>query len=119
MSIISDLAALARAGFTPAQVKEILKIQDGNSESKPEEPAAIIPKEELPPEPVKKEPEEKPLEDKNKEPETNETIENLRAELEKVRSDLVKAQNLNIRADNSGEQKNTTDTINDIVRAFM
>ena len=39
--IIGDLVALAKAGYTPAQVKEILALQEPKAESKPEEPAAM------------------------------------------------------------------------------
>ena len=118
MSIISDLAALARAGFTPAQVKEILKIQVTETESKPEEVAVTIPKEELQPEPQKNEPEVTEPENKNKDQE-NETLSELRKELERVRNDLAKAQMENVRKDNSGNEPNKQEQLNDIVRAFM
>lgn len=117
--IIGDLVALAKAGYTPAQVKEILALQEQKAESKEEEPAAIIPKEEPQPEPENKQPEAEATEVKNSEAELQSTIESLKAELEKVKSDLAEAQNANVRRDNSGNKPDRTQAINDIVRAFM
>ena len=119
MSIISDLAALARAGFTPAQVKEILKVQGTEAESKPEEAAEIIPKEETQPEPQKNEPEATVPEIKDNSAQENDTMKELRLELERVKKDLAEAQQANVRRDNSGNEPNKEEQLNEIVRAFM
>ena len=115
--IISDLVALARAGYTPAQVKEILAMQTSETEGKTEEAPEIPPKEEAQPEEQKKEPEVKADESKNKE--QNEEIARLQKELEKVKADLLKAQNMNTRQNNAGDEKSKDEVLNDIVRSFM
>lgn len=117
--IIGDLVALAKAGYTPAQVKEILSLQVPEANGKPEEPAAIFPKEETQPEPENNVPEAEVTANENSGGELQETIDSLKAELEKVKRDLAEAQENNIRRDNSGNKPNKQEQLNNIVRAFM
>lgn len=114
--LIGDLVALARAGYTPAQVKEILAMQTNEAESKPEEAAEILPREEAQPEQQNNEPEAEAPASRNND---QEEIAKLQKELEQVKADLIKAQNMNLRQNNAGKEKSQDEALQDIVRAFM
>lgn len=123
MMIFSDLVALARAGYRPADVKEILsmeKVPAGN-----EEPAEIPAEASGQPEPAKEAAAAAPAPSEDKEPNNQalkDEIEALKKQLEKTQADLKLAQKANTRTDASGEKPNQTDTsaiLDDLVRSYM
>ena len=121
MGKFADLVALAKAGYSPAEVKEILKVAGGTETDKPEEAAEILPKEEAQHEQPKQESVEEP-----KAPEDNSnaamnelrlSVQKLTTELEQAKKDLAAAQKLN--TSKPAGQKVPEKTVDDIVRAFM
>ena len=122
MSRFGDLVALAKAGYTPAEVKEILKLSGGAEADKPEDAAEILPKEEAQPELPKKEEAEDPkrAEDNSNAElvELQQSVQMLTTELEKTKKDLAAAQKLNTRKDGSGMRESDT-SVEDVVRGFM
>lgn len=85
---LEDIIALAKAGYKPSEVKELMELQQ---EPPKEEP----PKEE----PPKEEP---PKDEPTKEDEKDKTISDLQAQLADIQSKLDIAQKANQRMDQSG-----------------
>lgn len=110
---VKDILDFARAGWKPADVKDILNQASELEAKTPEEPAAITPKEEKQPEPEKA-----AATGKDKEEET---------ELDELKKQLAEKDALikKIQHDNSSrelqkqETKTNQETLNDIVRDFM
>lgn len=89
LQTISDLAALARAGFKMTDIKEIMATE----QPKEEKPAETIPKEEVQPDPANSLPKE---EKDAKEPDYKKMFEEEQEKSKKLASDLEKAQKANI-----------------------
>lgn len=89
LQTISDLAALARAGFKMTDIKEIM----ASEQPKEEKPAEILPKEEVQPAPENSLPKEE--KDAN-EPDYKKMFEEEQEKSKKLASDLEKAQKANI-----------------------
>lgn len=99
---LSDLVSLAKAGYTPANVKELIALSEKSEPVKPEEQqsdaAANV-------EPTTASAEHVEATEKEAEPEKTEEKEIDYKELyEKSQEDLKKAQAVNRSADNSGKQ---------------
>ena len=98
LQTISDLAALARAGFKMTDIKEIM----ASEQPKEEKPAEILPKEEVQPAPENSLPKEE--KDANEpdykkdanEPDYKKMFEEEQEKSKKLASDLEKAQKANI-----------------------
>ena len=104
---IADIIALAKQGYKPGDIRELIELSKTVPEPAPE------------PEP---EPEPEPAPDDKKEPEPDLTaeIEKLRQENEKIKNDLAVAQAENRRASNpEHETKSDDDVLKDIVLSFM
>ena len=121
--IFSDLGALAKAGYKPADVKEILSM-DAKKPAGNEEPAEIPAGASGQPEPEKEVAAAPP--DPSQEIEQNnknlaEQVEDLKKQLAKTQEDLAKAQQANTRTDSSGgAKKPTTDEqLQDLIRSYM
>ena len=120
--IFSDLVALAKAGYKPADVKEILSM-DAKKPAGNEEPAEIPAGASGQPEP-EKEAAAAPA-NPSQEIEQNKTlaeqVEDLKKQLAKTQEDLAKAQQANTRTDSSeGAKKPTTDEqLQDLIRSYM
>lgn len=113
MSVFGDLVALARAGYTPAQVKEILSMQ--TEEAKPaEEPTETAPKEVAQPE-TEKAPDPKPEAGEDKK---EDSLLELQKKLAAAEEKLADLQKQNSTKDIS-EQKPKTNPLDDMVRRFM
>lgn len=111
-----DLIALAKAGYKPSEIKELLSL-DAESAGV-EKPAETVPKEETQPEPEKTE--EKPAEPEAEKPEDiNNDMHELQAEIDRLREQLAKAQKQNTSTDTSGNLKDPQEELNEIVRRFM
>lgn len=112
-----DLIALAKAGYKPSEIKELLSM-DAESSAGVEKPAETAPKEETQPEPEKTE--EKPAEPEAEKPEDiNNDMHELQAEIDRLRQQLAKAQKENTMTDMSGSLKDPQEELNEIVRRFM
>lgn len=114
---IGDLITLAKAGYTPAQVKELITLSEKAEQTTPEEqPGATAPNVEATtasPEP-KKAPEnaEKPAE-----PEKEEI--NYKELYEKSQEDLKKAQAVNRGADASANVPDPVEDLKSVISSFF
>lgn len=88
LQTLSDLAALARAGFKASDIKEIM----ASEQPKEEKPAEILPKEEEQPAPENLLPKEEKAAD---EPDYKKMFEDEQKRADKLASDLEKAQKAN------------------------
>lgn len=118
--ILADIIALARAGYTPAQVKELMQLNAEQESAKPEGAPKIPPKEEEQHEAQNGGTEEGTKKADNKEAtaELQKQLDDLRKNLEKAKNDLAAAQKKNTTQDMTG-QKEKEETLEDIVRSFM
>ena len=103
---ISDIVALAKAGYKPAEVKELIALSEKESQPKPEEqPGATA----APIEPTTESPEpEKAPENAEKAEEPKKEEIDYKELYEKSQQDLKKAQEANRSADNSGKAPEDT-----------
>ena len=110
MMTIADIIALAKQGYKPGDIKELIEL------------AKTVPEPESEPEkkePEKKEPESEP-EKKKPEFDYAAEIEKLKQENEKIKTDLAAAQAENRRASNpETETESDEDALKDIVVSFM
>ena len=118
MGFLSDVAALARAGYTPSQIKELMEFEKGSKDQKPEEAKAkeeaaeINPKEDVQPE--QQNDEQKP------EPEEDPKLKELQDKITKLEADLAAAQKANVnKALDPAEEKSAQDYLNELARSFM
>ena len=118
MGFLSDVAALARAGYTPSQIKELMEFEKGSKDQKPEEvkakeeAAETDPKEDVQPE--QQNDEQKP------EPEEDPKIKELQAKITKLEADLAAAQKANVnKALDPTEEKSAQDYLNELAKSFM
>ena len=112
----ADIIALAKAGYKPGEIKELLSLQtpDEAASDDAQEPAEIHPKEDAQPAPETAEEPTAPSVDHSDE------IKALKEQIVSLQSNLRKAQNNNVRTDLSGGEKQDVQTqLNDIVRQFM
>ena len=98
---IADIIALAKQGYKPGDIKELIELAKTVPEPAPEKKE---------PEPEKKEPE----------PDYAAEIEKLKQENEKIKTDLAAAQAENRRASNpETKTESDEDVLKDIVLSFM
>lgn len=120
---ITDIVALAKQGYKPNDIKELIELtkeapeeksEDQKTQPKPDEP-------------------EKPSEDKPKEEEKKdgaasddqldykEEVEKLKAQLQETENKLSKLQKENTkrRADNDDDQKSDAEAFADVMKSFM
>lgn len=116
MALFGDIVALAKAGFTPAAVKELMAMD--KQQTPAEEPAEILPKEGVQPE-EEKAPEEPEKEEAKPELKDNKT-EELQKQIDDLKKQLKEAQKNNTKKNLSNEvPASKTNTIDEIVRSFM
>lgn len=125
MSLFSDIVALAKAGYTPAEVKELMQMNIDNIEA--QKPTCSSTETDAP---ADQEASARPSEtpdtsaagasesDKTPEPQPDPLTEALKAENEKLKADLMAAQKANTGRDLS-TKGSSDDTLTDIVRSFM
>lgn len=113
---LGDIIALAKAGYKPSDIKELIELGKEAQATGAEKPAETGPKEDPQPEPAKVDEEPAP----SGSGETDK-IKELEAQLAQVRQDLAKAQAQNIKRDNSGAEGSADpqSVLNDIARKFM
>lgn len=114
---LPDIIELAKAGYKPSDVKELMKAAS-ELESKPveaEEPAEILPKEEAQPEQVN----EKKQEEIKAEDDKDIRIKQLEAQISDLKKDLKTVQKENTNKNLQHEKPNEQELLNNIARAFM
>ena len=115
MALFGDIVALAKAGFTPAAVKELMAM---DKQTPAEDPPEISPKEEEQPE-EEKAPEEPEKEEAKPELKDNKT-EELQKQIDDLKKQLKEAQKNNTKKNLSNEvSASKTNTVDEIVRSFM
>ena len=114
MALFGDIVALAKAGFTPAAVKELMAM---DKQTPAEDPPEISPKEEEQPE-EEKAPEEPEKEEAKPEPEDK--TKELQKQIDDLKKQLKEAQKNNTKKNLSNEvSASKTNTVDEIVRSFM
>ena len=110
---LMDVLAFAKAGYKPADVKEIMAMSQATEEAPAPAPEDGVKNE------VQNEPEEKPV--ANDEPDYKMMYADLQKQVESLTSKLEAAQKANINTDVSGSQNklSTTETINNIFREVI
>jgi len=129
MGFLSDVAALARAGYTPSQIKELMEFEKGSKDQKPEEvkvtegSAAITPKEGMQPDQKNNEPKPTPANEpktKAQEPAEDPKLKELQDKITKLEADLAAAQQANVSKPlNPAKEKSAQDYLNELARSFM
>lgn len=119
--IFSDILALAKAGYSPADVKELLSFDTGSSSNTPpvtpNTPAGGDINKEDPKQEPKEEPKEDPKQEPTEDPKQEPTEEQRKiAELEQA---LAEAQKFNINKDLSDKIISDEDKLKDLFRGFM
>lgn len=115
--LLGDLVTLAKAGFTPATVKELLTLSKEDP-VKTDEQAEAVPKEETQPEPEKVAAEE--TADNSKDIADLKTqLEQTQKLLEEKTKALESLQKENTQKNNEKSAPTAKDQLNDIIRAFM
>ena len=110
---IKDIVEFAKAGWKPADVKEIIEAASRQEVKPEEEPAEIIPKEEVQPD------QEKPEEPKAYDVSKDKEIEQLKKQLEEASKKLSTVQEENTKKNLQGTVPSSEERLNDIARTFM
>lgn len=116
-NILSDIAALARAGYKVSEVKELLQLSK-QTEPEAEIPAPIPEKDPAQPEPANAstEPKTKEAEKAPEAPKQDEKD----AEIKELQEQIKKLQEQNASRDNSGDRsKDTEKEIADLISSYM
>lgn len=100
-----DVVALAKAGYSVKDVKELIALSKEEPKDEVKEESKDMPKDE-----VKKEPKEEPKDEVKEEPKDD------KPDYEKLYKDLIKS---NTNKDNSGNEKSDDELLADLVRDFM
>ena len=109
-----DIVEFAKAGWKPAEVKELLESASKLEDAKPDEkPAEISPKEDVQPE------QEKPENPKTEEDSKEDIIKNLQKQLEEMNQKLAAAQQGNQRKDIQTNIPSEQEILEGIARNFM
>ena len=113
---IMDLLTFAKAGYTPADVKEIMAMQT-EPEADTEGPSEDDQKDETQPDKAK-EPNAAPAEDKKAEPDYKAMFEAQQKQIEELTNNLQKAQAANINKNLADDtpKKSAQELVNDIFR---
>lgn len=115
---IKDLADLARAGYTPATVKELLTLE--RAEPTTEKPPAGTGADDEP-QPAAGDPIQEPEKESDREnaqESVNVKIETLKQQLEEAQNALKAAQDANIRKDVSGDSGDPEKSLKDIFASY-
>lgn len=117
-NILSDIAALARAGYKVSEVKELLQLSK-QTEPEAEKPATIPEKDPAQPDPANanKEPKTKEVLKAPEEPKQDEN----EAKIAELQEQIKKLQEQNASRDNSGDRSKETEEkqITDLISSYM
>ena len=112
----NDIVALAKAGYKPADVKELISLSEMADQSKQEEPQGAMPAIDEP-KSTSPEPDRVP---ENKEPEKPEEAVDYKKLYEQSKEDLKKAQAANIKKDAAPAQApDPMNNLKDLVSSFL
>lgn len=121
-NILSDIAALARAGYKVSEVKELLQLSK-QPEAAPEAAAPNPEKDQAQPEPknddkpdAKKTEKDKPAEP---EPDAKDAKDANEEKIKELQEQIKKLQEQNASRDNSGSKPDTEKQLQDLVASFM
>ena len=114
---LPDIIELAKAGYKPSDVKELMKAASEleSKTAEAEEPAEILPKEEVQPEQVN----ESKTEEINAEDDKDIRIKQLEAQISDLHKELKKVQKENTNKNLQHDKPNEQEMLNNIARAFM
>ena len=116
-NFLSDIAALAKAGYKPNDIKELLQLSK-QTEPEAEKPAPIPEKDPAQPDPANASTEPKPQE-AEKAPEEPKQDAN-EAKIAELQAQIKKLQEQNASRDNSGDKsKDTEKQIADLISSYM
>lgn len=116
-TIIHDFADLARAGFTPEKMKELLTLEKAEPEKAEEPPAGTGADEK--PKPAAEDPKGEPEKEPKQEPAgESDNIEALKQKLQEAENALKAAQEANTRKDVSGDTEDPEKALKDIFASY-
>lgn len=111
---LTDVIALAKAGYKPADIKELVSLAEPEQKDDSKDDSKDEPKEDS---------KEDPKEDSKDEPKDNKEIEDLKKEISDLKQALKTAQEANVKKDasgNEGAKKQTDlDILADYAKSFM
>lgn len=114
---IKDLADLARAGYTPATVKELLTLEKAEPEKAEEPPAGTGADDK--PQPAAGDPKGEPEKEPKQEPAgESDNIDALKQKLQEAESALKAAQEANTRKDVSGDTEDPEKALKEIFASY-
>lgn len=119
---LTDIVALAKQGYKPNDIKELIELTKEAPEGKPEDQE----KQPIPEEPEKPS-EDKPEEEEKKDGEASngqldykEEVKKLKAQLQETENKLSKLQKENVRRNaDTGDEKPDAEAFADVMRSFM
>lgn len=111
-----DILALARNGYTPADIKELLALKVDEPEAKPHSEEHS---DDVPPADEKPEGEKEPKTEAEEEPDYKALYEESQKNLKEAQKNLEEAQKANIKQSINKETPDDNKTVYDIVRSFM
>lgn len=116
-NILSDIATMAKAGYGPAEVKEILTLAKGAPAAPAEKPAEIPEKDPAQPDPEKASEAAKIQEPKKEDP----TADDKQKEIDELKEKIKKLESANASKNNAGSIDATKkeDHLLNLVRDFM
>lgn len=119
MGLLNDIAVLAKAGYTVAEVRELMTLAQ-DPEKKPEPEKSQKEEEKQEPEKLQQEPEqkEKPSLEPSKDPAPLPSSDQSK-EIEELKKQLAAAQAENRKQDRSENVKSSEDLVKDLVLSFM
>lgn len=118
-NILSDIAALARAGYKVSEIKELLTLSK-QPEAEPDKPDPTQAKEPVQPDPEKgKAPEPAKDKDKDKPADPKPADDARDAEIKELQEQIKKLQEQNASRDNSGSKPDTEKQLQELVASFM
>ena len=120
---LTDIVALAKQGYKPNDIKELIELTKEAPEGKPEEQEKQ-PKPEEPEKPSEDKPKEEKKKDGGASPDQldyKEEVEKLKAQLQEKENQLSKLQKENTRrrADIDDNQKSDAEAFADVMKSFM
>lgn len=120
---LTDIVALAKQGYKPNDIKELIELTKEAPEEKPEDQEKQ-PKPEEPEKPSEDKPEEEEKKDgaaSNDQLDYKEEVEKLKAQLQETENKLSKLQKENVRrnADTDENKKSDAEAFADVMKSFM
>ena len=117
---ISDIVALAKAGYKPSDVKDLINLASSKEEPRQDEEKDQDKKSEQHDD-GKEQPKEAPKKSTDDSPKEANAIDEYKKEIEDLKSQLQKLQSDNVHKDNKDKdnEKSDEDILTDITRSFM